>query len=103
MDADLFPNPQAFDLNRPKSDYITFGYGMHECLGKEISLAFSTGMNKASAGMQNMSWAPGETGVLRPIMANNARSYLSEDGAHLTADPTSMSLLWSAPRNESHN
>ncbi|GIZ44782.1 hypothetical protein CKM354_000797100 [Cercospora kikuchii] len=90
MDPEHFPNPEEFDVTRPRKDYITTGYGMHECLGKDISLAYSTAMLKAAAGMQNMSWAPGNTGVLHPIMSHGVRLYLSEDGAHLTADPTTL-------------
>ncbi|EGP87976.1 unnamed protein product [Zymoseptoria tritici ST99CH_1A5] len=89
MDSDLHSNPSTFDLTRPRRNYLNGGYGSHECLGREISLSFSTALLHAATGLQLMTWAPG-TGVLRPISAHNNRFYLSEDGAHLTSDPTTL-------------
>jgi len=37
MDSKAFPEPKAFIPNR-KAEYMLFGYGYHECLGKHINL-----------------------------------------------------------------
>jgi cytochrome P450 len=35
-DADHFPNPDEFDIDRPTRDHITFGRGTHNCPGASL-------------------------------------------------------------------
>lgn len=37
FDENYFPNPHVFTPGRSFSDYLHFGYGMHECLGKYVA------------------------------------------------------------------
>jgi cytochrome P450 len=37
FDAASFANPLTFDAARSQGDNFTFGYGMHECLGRAIA------------------------------------------------------------------
>lgn len=37
LDATSFPQPQLFDPTRSQADNFTFGYGLHECLGRAIA------------------------------------------------------------------
>ena len=32
-----FIKPSNFDLNRSKNDHLSFGYGMHHCLGRQMA------------------------------------------------------------------
>jgi cytochrome P450 len=36
-DPNLFSNPDVFGYWRPREDYMHFGWGGHECLGKELA------------------------------------------------------------------
>lgn len=36
-DAASFPNPASFDPSRSQGDNFTFGYGLHECLGRAVA------------------------------------------------------------------
>lgn len=37
FDASVFPDPARFDPARGQSDNFTFGYGLHECLGRPVA------------------------------------------------------------------
>lgn len=37
MDESLVPQPSRFMLNRPADNYLHFGFGRNECLGKELA------------------------------------------------------------------
>ena len=37
FDPASFPNPKTFDAGRSQGDNFTFGYGIHECLGRAIA------------------------------------------------------------------
>lgn len=39
MDPRRIANPRTFDHRRPASDYIHFGYGLHQCFGRHINHA----------------------------------------------------------------
>jgi cytochrome P450 len=36
-DADVFPNPERFDLSRPRGAHVAFGFGAHLCLGERLA------------------------------------------------------------------
>jgi cytochrome P450 len=38
FDPELFPHPEQFDSGRPFENYMHFGYGSHECLGKYVGM-----------------------------------------------------------------
>ncbi len=39
FDDTVFPDPNRFDPNRPRTDEFTFGQGLHECLGRPVAQA----------------------------------------------------------------
>lgn len=91
-DPDAFPDPMTFRLDRPVDRYIHFGFGPHECLGREIALLQVTYLIKVVAGLKNLRPAPGDMGALKSIQIGSERSYLSSDWAELTFDPTTWKL-----------
>lgn len=36
-DPDVFPEPDAFDVGRTSNDHVSFGYGVHFCLGARLA------------------------------------------------------------------
>lgn len=36
-DADVFPDPDTFDIHRTGRQHVGFGYGIHQCLGQNIA------------------------------------------------------------------
>jgi hypothetical protein len=83
------PEPNAFKLNRPSDAYIHFGFGPHECLGREIALIFVVSIVKVLAGLKNLRTAPAEMGALKSINVGTEKVYLNDSWSWLTFDPTS--------------
>ncbi len=47
----MFADPDTFDITRQKNTHLTFGYGLHHCIGAatarmEADIAFSTLLNR---------------------------------------------------------
>jgi hypothetical protein len=93
MDPETVLHPHKFKLDRPANAYIHYGYGAHECIGREITLAFVVTLVKLCAGLKNLRPAPGDMGVLKQITLGTERCYLNDSWSHLTFDPTSKDPL----------
>jgi cytochrome P450 len=65
MDPRRVTDPQRFDPTRPPSDYIHFGYGLHECFGRHINHATLHLMLKPLLAQHGLRRAPGAEGRLR--------------------------------------
>ena len=65
MDPRRVANPRRFDPTRPASDYIHFGYGLHQCFGIHINQATLHLMLKPLLQRPNLRRAPGKAGRLR--------------------------------------
>ena len=65
MDPRRVANPTTFDPNRPASDYMHFGFGLHECFGRHINRATLHMMPKPILKRENIRRAPGPNGRLR--------------------------------------
>ncbi|RYD55253.1 MAG: cytochrome P450 [Sphingomonadales bacterium] len=57
-------DPDRFDPHRPASDYIHFGYGLHQCFGIHINRATLHLMLKPLLKRPNLRRAPGRAGRL---------------------------------------
>src|SRR5579871_81925 len=64
MDEADLDNPQGFDLNRPMTDYIHFGWGLHECLGKYLATGLIVQGVKSLLRLKGIRRADGLAGVL---------------------------------------
>lgn len=77
-------------LDRPEDAYITFGYGPHECLGKDLATVHTVAMVKVLAGLKNLRRTPGDEGKLNGITKPGGfKLYLTPDWSNLTPYPTS--------------
>jgi len=36
-DPDHYPDPEAFDIERPSKDHLALGFGLHKCIGQHIA------------------------------------------------------------------
>ena len=64
MDPRRVTDPARFDPHRPASDYIHFGYSLHQCFGRHINRATLHLMLKPLLKRANLRRAPGGAGRL---------------------------------------
>ena len=64
MDPRRVANPRVFDPDRPASDYMHFGFGLHECFGRHINHATLHLMLKPLLKQPNLRRAAGKEGKL---------------------------------------
>ena len=36
-DPEHYPNPEAFDIERPNKDHLALGFGLHKCIGQHLA------------------------------------------------------------------
>ncbi len=65
MDGRRIHDPKAFIPNRPASNYIHFGHGLHECFGIHINKRVLPAILKPLLKKKNLGRAPGSEGHLR--------------------------------------
>lgn len=63
FDASELTQPETFSLDRPKYQYMHFGYGHHTCLGKYIGLVQIPEVIKRVLLRPNVRLIPGEEGI----------------------------------------
>ncbi|AQR73955.1 cytochrome P450 [Sphingomonas sp. LM7] len=64
MDSRRVANPKVFDHTRPASNYMHFGFGLHECFGRHINHATLHLMLKPLLKQPKLRRAPGKQGKL---------------------------------------
>ena len=60
-------NPDAFDPDRPPTDSMVFGHGLHWCVGALVAEAHLMGTFKALLPMRNLRPAPGDEGKRKTL------------------------------------
>lgn len=90
------PDAKSFKLDRSDDDYMHFGYGPHECFGKEIALTTATAMLKVLGSLKGLRPAPGDMGILKSVMVGGIEKYyLNDSWSYLTSDPSTWTLHFS--------
>ena len=65
FDGAAFPQPNQFRADRPESDYLHFGHGMHTCYGLAINRVQIPELVAAVLRLPGLRRAPGRAGRLR--------------------------------------
>ena len=92
-DPTVFPDPLAVRLDRPLENYIHYGVGPHQCLGKDASQVALTAMLKVMAGLENLRPAPGPQGILKKVPREDGfYAYMTEDEGKYFPFPTTWKL-----------
>lgn len=77
-------------LDRPIRDYLSFGLGRHECLGRRIGINLLCTMVKTVAVLKNLRRAPGDQGYLRQVQVpGRIPQFMTLDWSEFTPYATS--------------
>ncbi|KAI9695134.1 MAG: hypothetical protein M1820_008902 [Bogoriella megaspora] len=94
-DPVMFPNPEEVRLDRPLENYIHYGVGPHECLGKQASRVALTAMLKVVGALNGLRRAPGPKGELKKIpRPGGFYIYMKEDSSSYFPFPMTMQVNW---------
>jgi cytochrome P450 len=86
------PNGDKFDPRR-KTDAVTaFSYGQHECLAKDVAVAFITGLVKLVADLKKLRPAPGQMGKVKTIRVGSEKAYLNDSWSYLGFDASTWKV-----------
>lgn len=66
-----------------------FSYGQHECVAKDVGLAFLTGLVKLVADLKQLRPAPGLMGQVKTIRVGSEKAYLNDSWSYLAFDASS--------------
>jgi linoleate 8R-lipoxygenase/9,12-octadecadienoate 8-hydroperoxide 8R-isomerase len=102
-----FPDPLEVRLDRPLESYIHYGWGPHQCAGKDITMVAMTAMFKIVFGLKNLRRAQGSApggqwygesqGELKKIPGpGGVTIYMTPDQSSFFPFPTTMKVQWDA-------
>jgi linoleate 10R-lipoxygenase len=69
-----------------------FSYGQHECLAKDVAIAFMTGLVKLVADLKQLRPAPGQMGLVKTIRVGSEKAYLNDSWSYLGFDASTWKL-----------
>lgn len=78
-----------FDATRKREPVSAFNFGQHECLGRDVALAFVTGLIKLAADLKQLRPAPGQMGLVKTIRVGTEKAYLNDSWSNLSFDASS--------------
>ncbi|TDZ65292.1 Psi-producing oxygenase A [Colletotrichum trifolii] len=81
-----------FDPKRKTDGVTAFSYGQHECLAKDVALAFITGLVKLVAGLKQLRPAPGQMGTVKTIRVGTEKAYLNDSWSYLGFDASTWKV-----------
>ncbi|KAI1427522.1 heme peroxidase [Xylaria sp. FL1777] len=82
----------TFNPRRKIGDVSSFSFGQHECLGKDLALAFVVGLVRLAADLKKLRPAPGEMGQVRTIRVGTEKAYLNDSWSYLAFDASTWKL-----------
>lgn len=83
------PNALEFNPSREAEGVSAFSYGQHECIAKDLALAFITGLVTLVADLKQLRPAQGEMGVMKTIHVGSETAYLNDSWSYLGFDASS--------------
>ncbi|KAM5353671.1 hypothetical protein ACJ41O_000321 [Fusarium nematophilum] len=90
--ASEIPNADKFDPRRKAESVTAFSYGQHECLAKDVALAFVTGLIKLVADLNQLRPAPGQMGLVKTIRVGTEKAYLNDSWSYLGFDASTWKV-----------
>ncbi|KAF2860876.1 linoleate diol synthase [Piedraia hortae CBS 480.64] len=101
-DPEAFPDPESINLNRPWKDYIHLGWGMHKCLGAEMTLVANTALLRVLGRLKGLQpervVARGVRGPARvdkiPFGDSGFHAYLDESWAETGPFPRNLRCVY---------
>ncbi|KAF5026379.1 hypothetical protein F66182_1507 [Fusarium sp. NRRL 66182] len=90
--AEEIPDADKFNAQRERQHLSAFSYGQHECIAKDLALAFVTGLIKLVAGLRELRPAPGLMGQVKAIRVGTEKAYLNDSWSHLGFDPSTWKV-----------
>lgn len=98
-DPAAFPDPETVKLDRPLESYVHFGWGPHQCLGKDSSRIMMTAIFKAIVGLKGLKRVAGPRGELKSFPASTWNGQVGREGnrewsglrAYMTPDQKAFS------------
>ncbi|KAI0415155.1 heme peroxidase [Xylaria grammica] len=82
----------TFNPKRKINDVSSFSFGQHECLAKDLALAFIVGLVKLAADLRQLRPAPGQMGQVRTIRVGTEKAYLNDSWSYLAFDASTWKL-----------
>jgi linoleate 10R-lipoxygenase len=90
--AKEIPDAGKFNAQRKAQDVSAFSYGQHECLAKDLALAFVTGLIKLVADLKELRPAPGQMGTVKTIRVGTEKAYLNDSWSYLGFDASTWKV-----------
>ncbi|KOS19260.1 Psi-producing oxygenase A [Escovopsis weberi] len=90
--GDFGATATTFDATRKVEGVRAYSYGQHECLAREVALAFVVGMVKLVADLKNLRPAPGLMGQVKTIMVGADKAYLNDSWSYLAFDASTWKI-----------
>jgi len=88
--AEMFPEPQKVNPDRPIDKYIHFGWGNHACFGAKFANIGLTAMLRCFARLPNLRRAPGPEGQLKYVTIGLFRVYMTQEWSNYSYFPTGL-------------
>ncbi|KAI1843275.1 hypothetical protein JX266_010629 [Neoarthrinium moseri] len=85
-------NADKFDPRRKSESVTAYSYGVHECVAKDIALAFVTGLVKLAADLKQLRPAPGQMGQVKTIRVGSEKAYLNDSWSYLAFDASTWKV-----------
>lgn len=105
LDPTAFPDPLEVRLDRPLDSYLHYGWGPHQCAGRDVTMVAMTAMFKTVFGLRGLRRAVGSApgggwygesqGEMKRIPGpGGVGVYMTPDQSSYFPFPTTMKVQW---------